>query len=104
MAKVWIFILLPANHHLINLGSFAVVAFRITLIPHPDSSDASPFPEREFTLSSQTPTIRIGRASKVPTKGCVAAKDNAWFESPVMSRHHAELLLDVNSTPKVSLP
>ncbi|KAI2627290.1 hypothetical protein GGS26DRAFT_561280 [Hypomontagnella submonticulosa] len=90
-----------ADHSIQDDGE--VVAFRITLIPHPDSSDASPFPEREFTLSSQTPTIRIGRASKVPTKGCVAAKDNAWFESPVMSRHHAELLLDVNSTPKTIL-
>ncbi|KAI0386965.1 hypothetical protein F5Y04DRAFT_242695 [Hypomontagnella monticulosa] len=79
------------------------VAFHITLIPHPDSSDTSMFPAREFTLTSQTPTIRIGRASKVPTKGCVAAKDNAWFESPVMSRHHAELLLDTNSTPKAIL-
>jgi frataxin-like iron-binding protein CyaY len=46
---------------------------------------------RQIILTSQNPSLRIGRASKVHTKGFVAANDNAWFESPVMSREHAEL-------------
>ncbi|KAI0885916.1 uncharacterized protein GGS22DRAFT_135953 [Annulohypoxylon maeteangense] len=56
--------------------------------------------KREFTLSRQRPSIRIGRASKVPAKGFVAAVDNAWFDSPVMSRQHAELIFDYECTPK----
>ncbi|KAK7754774.1 hypothetical protein SLS62_003334 [Diatrype stigma] len=34
----------------------------------------------------------------------VAAADNAWFDSPVMSRGHAELTVDFNTTPKVTFP
>ncbi|KAI0896469.1 hypothetical protein F4806DRAFT_508377 [Annulohypoxylon nitens] len=75
----------------------------ITLILRPSPSPLSPLdaePKREFTLSRQKPSIRIGRASKVPTKGFVGEKNNAWFESPVMSRQHAELLFDCDRTPK----
>ncbi|KAI0137783.1 hypothetical protein F4776DRAFT_621149 [Hypoxylon sp. NC0597] len=72
----------------------------VTLILRPNGPHVSPFPKRQFLLSCQTPSIRIGRASKVPTKGFVASIDNAWFDSPVMSRQHAELVLDCESTPK----
>ncbi|EMR66240.1 putative fha domain protein [Eutypa lata UCREL1] len=57
-------------------------------------------PERRLTFTTRNPVIPIGRASKVPTKGFVAASDNAWFDSPVMSRGHAELSVDFNTTPK----
>ncbi|KAI0179558.1 hypothetical protein GGR52DRAFT_570437 [Hypoxylon sp. FL1284] len=57
------------------------------------------FVERELALTPLTPCIRIGRASKIPTKGFVAAGNNAWFDSPVMSRHHAEFVLDVSTVP-----
>ncbi|MCJ1358156.1 MAG: hypothetical protein MMC33_008154 [Icmadophila ericetorum] len=33
--------------------------------------------------------MEVGRASKTAIKGLVAARDNAWFESPIMSRVHA---------------
>lgn len=42
----------------------------------------------------------VGRASKSVNKGIVGAMDNAWFDSPVMSRNHAELTL--NMEDKVS--
>ncbi|RYP07353.1 hypothetical protein DL764_002569 [Monosporascus ibericus] len=57
-------------------------------------------PERRLTFTRQNPTIAIGRASKVSSKGFVAAADNAWFDSPVMSREHAELSVDFDKTPK----
>ncbi|RFU27812.1 hypothetical protein B7463_g8526, partial [Scytalidium lignicola] len=44
-------------------------------------------------------SYKIGRASKSLNKGIVAAKDNAWFDSPVMSRNHAEIYIspDIDS-------
>ncbi|RYP70621.1 hypothetical protein DL771_005334 [Monosporascus sp. 5C6A] len=57
-------------------------------------------PERRLTFTRQNPTIPIGRASKVSSKGFVAAADNAWFDSPVMSREHAELSVDFDKSPK----
>lgn len=57
-------------------------------------------PQRQITLTEQTPAVRVGRASKVASKGFVAGTDNAWFESPVMSREHAELT--ANFQTKVS--
>jgi pSer/pThr/pTyr-binding forkhead associated (FHA) protein len=38
--------------------------------------------------------IPIGRASKSVSKGLLGAADNAWFDSPVMSRNHAEIAFD----------
>ncbi|KAI1439310.1 hypothetical protein GGR50DRAFT_17602 [Xylaria sp. CBS 124048] len=52
----------------------------------------SSIPERRLVLSPNIPVVRIGRSSKVPTKGFIPAPDNAWFDNPVMSRQHAELL------------
>ncbi|MCJ1383793.1 hypothetical protein MMC17_006907 [Xylographa soralifera] len=49
--------------------------------------------ERTFQLNPAKSFIEIGRASKTASKGLAAAKDNAWFESPIMSRSHAELTL-----------
>ncbi|KAF3058500.1 putative fha domain protein [Daldinia childiae] len=72
----------------------------VTLVCRPHDSQISAFPKRQFILSNENPSIRIGRASKVPTKGFVASIDNAWFDSPVMSRNHAELVLDLDSIPK----
>ncbi len=59
-------------------------------------------PERRLTFTLQNPTIPIGRASKVSSKGFVAASDNAWFDSPVMSRGHAEFSVDFHTNPKVT--
>ena len=48
---------------------------------------------RKFTLNPSKSFIEIGRASKTASKGLAAAKDNAWFDSPIMSRSHAELVV-----------
>lgn len=50
------------------------------------------FRTRTITLTEFNNTLRIGRASKVSTKGFVPAPDSAWFDSPVMSRNHAEIV------------
>jgi len=41
--------------------------------------------------------MKIGRASKVESKGFVAMPENGWFDSPVMSRAHAEIYADMDS-------
>lgn len=48
--------------------------------------------ERSIILDTKNTTLAIGRASKVESKGFVASEDNAWFDSPVMSRRHAEIV------------
>ncbi|KAI1495928.1 hypothetical protein F5X99DRAFT_414615 [Biscogniauxia marginata] len=62
--------------------------------------DSAAVPERRLVLTREVPSIRVGRASKVPTKGFIAAKENAWFDSPVMSRQHAEIIANFNTNPK----
>lgn len=49
---------------------------------------------RVINLKPKDKPVQIGRASKNSTKGLLGAKDNAWFDSPVMSRNHAQLSLD----------
>lgn len=51
--------------------------------------DASNELPRVFALNPVTEHIDVGRASKNESKGLVAAKENAWFDSPIMSRQHA---------------
>ena len=52
------------------------------------------FPERQIKLTPENPSIIIGRASKTSSRGYDPAPDNAWYNSAVMSRHHAELTAD----------
>jgi hypothetical protein len=54
--------------------------------------------ERLLTLDIDEPSIQIGRASKTLSKGLQAARENAWFDSPVMSRDHAELSYDTGTS------
>jgi pSer/pThr/pTyr-binding forkhead associated (FHA) protein len=54
-------------------------------------------PTRTIALSHKNNSVSIGRASKTVNKGILAAADNAWFDSPVMSRNHAKLKLDSNT-------
>ncbi|KXJ87711.1 hypothetical protein Micbo1qcDRAFT_167274 [Microdochium bolleyi] len=49
------------------------------------------YAQRRISFTRDAPRVPIGRASKVTSKGFVASDSNAYFESPVMSRHHAEL-------------
>ncbi|KAK0739875.1 hypothetical protein B0T21DRAFT_347135 [Apiosordaria backusii] len=54
------------------------------------------YSQRQITLNASNNVIAIGRASKVSAKGFVPAPDNAWFDSAVMSREHAEIRVDMD--------
>lgn len=73
------------HHVMANLNVIAVV---ITLIPL--SHD---LPPRTLTLSKELPPVSIGRSSQSEKKKRIPAEDNAWFDSRVVSRQHAELSL-----------
>ena len=63
-----------------------------------ESSDSKLlYPERRITLSEGNKSISIGRASQVSSKGFVAGVNNAWFDSPVISRYHAEVSASMDS-------
>lgn len=53
--------------------------------------------KRTIFITPENPIVPIGRASRSPNKGLQAALNNAWFESPVMSRDHAELYLSLEN-------
>ncbi|KAK0720753.1 hypothetical protein B0H67DRAFT_552875 [Lasiosphaeris hirsuta] len=59
------------------------------------SSTDLPFPDRRIILDRKTDSIVIGRASKTPSKGFLADMGNGWYDSPVMSRKHAEIVADL---------
>ncbi|KAI1113946.1 hypothetical protein F5Y14DRAFT_416374 [Nemania sp. NC0429] len=58
-----------------------------------------PIPKRRLVLTPHRPVVPIGRSSKVQSKGFIPAQDNAWFENPVMSRQHAELIAKFAEDP-----
>lgn len=58
----------------------------VTLTPLDDSEDFT----RVFALNPTTDHLNVGRASKNESKALVAAQNNAWFDSPIISRHHAQ--------------
>lgn len=54
------------------------------------------FPERRIVLNADNKSVTIGRASKVSSKGYIAGVDNGWFDSAVMSRQHAKIVVDMD--------
>ncbi|KAI0107113.1 hypothetical protein GGR51DRAFT_559446 [Nemania sp. FL0031] len=56
-------------------------------------------PKRRLVFTRTRAVIPIGRSSKVHSKGFVPAEDNAWFENPVMSRQHAQLIANFDEKP-----
>ncbi|KPM42063.1 hypothetical protein AK830_g4502 [Neonectria ditissima] len=61
-----------------------------------DAPSSFSIPDRRFFLTKEKPSMSIGRTSK-RNSSFEAAKNNAWFDSPVMSRDHAQFLLDVEN-------
>ncbi|KAL8784057.1 MAG: hypothetical protein Q9213_004184 [Squamulea squamosa] len=59
----------------------------VKLVPQGDDTDFT----RVILLSPSANSVFIGRASKTASKGLVAAPDNAWFDSPIMSRQHGKI-------------
>ena len=76
------------------LTSVRLAVVTLTPLSNPDEFT------RYIELSSTTSKVTIGRASKSETKGLLADRDNAWFDSPIMSRQHA--ILSMSVLPKVS--
>lgn len=71
---------------MLNGGVLIIItAALVTLTPLGDSIEQ----HRTFVVNPTTEHIDIGRASKNENKGLIAAHDNAWFDSPIMSRQHA---------------
>ncbi|KAJ1326302.1 FHA domain-containing protein [Microdochium nivale] len=68
------------------------VAMTITLNVSTARQPIPLYVRRRITFTRDTPYVSIGRASKVLSKGFIAGESNAYFNSPVMSRQHAELL------------
>lgn len=71
-----------STHSLVNPAAFEVI------LRADGPSDA--FPERKVRIVPGTPLV-IGRTSKNLDKGLLAGPDNAYFDSPVVSREHAFL-------------
>ncbi|KAK1780813.1 hypothetical protein QBC45DRAFT_391134 [Copromyces sp. CBS 386.78] len=67
-------------------------AFSISLTQTPYTEH--PYSRRYIVLDSQNPTLTIGRSSKLAAKGFVPSSQNGWYDSPVMSRQHAEIIAD----------
>ncbi|KAG6359424.1 hypothetical protein INS49_012945 [Diaporthe citri] len=52
-------------------------------------------PERRILLTQSRPTLKIGRSSNRSALGLTPTLDNGYFDSPVMSREHAEIEADI---------
>src|SRR4051794_18938619 len=52
------------------------------------------FEQRRIVLSPSSPSIHVGRSSRNHNKNLQPAKDNAYIDSPVISREHALISLN----------
>lgn len=68
------------------------VVIQLTVL---ESSVSTRVPKRRICLSGDKARVPIGRASKRNSL-FHAAEHNAWFDSAVMSRSHAELKLGLD--------
>jgi hypothetical protein len=59
------------------------------------------YPERRIILTDNDSLLHIGRTSR-RVDDYSAKVSNAWFDSAVMSRNHAEISVDIKE--KVRLP
>jgi hypothetical protein len=53
---------------------------------------------RRLTVNETIRYVEVGRASKNAEKGLVAGRENAWFDSPIMSRQHAKFSIKPSKT------
>lgn len=68
-------------------------AVKITLTPLGQDEKQN---HRTIAITPDIPSVSVGRASKNPTKGLLAAPDNAWFDYPILSRTHAKFTASRN--------
>lgn len=84
--------MLPSPSDSVNMSDM-----QVSVVLSPVNFDAEVALVRSFTLSTSEPSIEIGRCSKRGLKNRTPAKDNAWFDSRVMSRDHAELSISLET-------
>lgn len=78
-----------ADLHLLCIA----VLIRIAVMSPDDIS----LPDRRIILTEKHPSVEIGRSSNRPALALQPAVTNGWFDSPVMSRHHAEIRADIRN-------
>ena len=66
---------------------------KITLTPLGQDEEQN---HRIITVNEENPSVSVGRASKNPNKGLLAAPNNAWFDYPILSRTHAKFTASRN--------
>jgi hypothetical protein len=74
----------------------AIVVVTLTVVSQPIAHE-----KRSFCFTRESRVVHLGRASKTQAKGRVSSRENGLFDSPVMSRDHAELVADIDA--KVSI-
>jgi hypothetical protein len=62
----------------------------LTLVPA-TALDQDKVGSRSFRLVPDEDVVDVGRSSSNPQKKLIAGRDNAWIDSPVMSRDHARI-------------
>ncbi|SLM41238.1 SMAD/FHA domain [Lasallia pustulata] len=72
----------------------------LTLTPIDCPTDSQP---RVLTLHADRPLLHVGRSSRNASKGLTAAQNNAWFDSPTMSRQHASFHMTSESPRTILL-
>lgn len=60
---------------------------KITLTPLGKDEEQN---HRTIAITPDNLSVSVGRASRNPNKGLLAAPDNAWFDYPILSRIHAK--------------
>jgi hypothetical protein len=63
-----------------------------------------PIPLRSITLRAPDWDLKIGRGTQSGFEGLKPARNNAWFDSRVMSRNHAVLRVDPTTRVGSSAP
>lgn len=88
-------------HHLLTPPSVVVTLDYINTRRPRDPADDDSF-KREFILTPDSPMMPIARATSRPEGRGKAARNNAFFNSPIISRKHAELFIEPASKVPVS--
>lgn len=66
---------------------------KITLVPLGRDEKQN---HRTIAVTPDNLSVSVGRASKNPSKGLLAAPNNAWFDYPILSRTHAKFTASCN--------
>lgn len=85
----------PASSTASSLLVLSVVLWTVLILLSTKSPTSITHPERRIILTQSRPTLKIGRSSNRSVMGLTPTLDNGYFDSPVMSREHAEIEADI---------